>query len=122
DAAITELTRCIKELGFNGTMVNGFSQVGDLNTVVYLDDPRYLSFWEQLEQLDVPLYLHPRDPLPSREPVYDRHPWFMGSACPSMQSLMSALIESSAPSVTRTQRRSKPAHGSTNATAPRETA
>ncbi|PYS09224.1 MAG: amidohydrolase [Acidobacteria bacterium] len=71
DAAITELTRCIKELGFKGTMVNGFSQVGDLNTVVYLDDPRYLSFWEKLEQLDVPLYLHPRDPLPSREPVYD---------------------------------------------------
>src|SRR3989442_13106364 len=27
DAAIVELTRCIKELGFKGAMVNGFSQV-----------------------------------------------------------------------------------------------
>ncbi len=80
DAAITELTRCVKELGFKGTMVNGFSQVGDASTVVYLDDPRYLPFWARLEQLDLPLYLHPRDPLPSREPILDGHPWFMGSA------------------------------------------
>jgi len=80
DAAITELTRCVKELGFKGTMVNGFSQVGDANTVVYLDDPRYLPFWAKLEQLDLPLYLHPRDPLPSREPILEGHPWFMGSA------------------------------------------
>jgi 2,3-dihydroxybenzoate decarboxylase len=80
DAAIAELTRCVKELGFKGTMVNGFSQVGDPDTVVYLDDPRYLPFWAKVEQLDVPLYLHPRDPLPAREPVYDGHPWFMGSA------------------------------------------
>lgn len=80
EAAIAELTRCVKELGFKGTMVNGFSQVGDPSTVVYLDDPRYLPFWAWVEQLDVPLYLHPRDPLPAREPVYDGHPWFMGSA------------------------------------------
>lgn len=80
DAAATELIRCIKDLGFKGTMVNGFSQVGEPNNVVYLDDRRYESFWTTLEELDYPLYLHPRDPLPSREPVYDGHPWFMGSA------------------------------------------
>jgi len=80
DAAITELTRGIKDLGFKGTMVNGFSQVGDPETVVYLDDPRYEAFWAKLEQLDYPLYLHPRDPLLSREPVYEGHPWFLGSA------------------------------------------
>ncbi len=48
DAAISELSRCVKELGFKGTMVNGFSQIGDSNTVVYLDDPRYVPFWEKL--------------------------------------------------------------------------
>ena len=79
DAAIVELTRCVKDLGFKGTMVNGFSQVGDANTVVYLDDPRYLPFWAKLEELDVPLYLHPRDPLPSHAPMYNGHPWLMGS-------------------------------------------
>ncbi|MBM2813041.1 MAG: o-pyrocatechuate decarboxylase [Chloroflexi bacterium] len=80
DMAIAELTRCIKDLGFKGTMVNGFSQVGTPENVVYLDDPRYEAFWGVLEQFDYPLYLHPRDPLLSREPVYEGHPWFMGSA------------------------------------------
>jgi 2,3-dihydroxybenzoate decarboxylase len=80
DAAIRELTRCVRDLGFKGTAVNGFSQVGDPNAAVYLDDPRYLSFWSKLEELDLPLYLHPRDPLPHREPVYEGHPWFLGSA------------------------------------------
>jgi len=80
DMAIIELTRCIKDLGFKGTMVNGFSQVGTLENVVYLDDPRYEAFWGVLEQLDYPLYLHPRDPLLSREPVLEGHPWFLGSA------------------------------------------
>jgi len=80
DAAILELTRCIKELGFKGTMINGFSQVGDTNTVVYLDDKRYRPFWGHVEQLNVPVYLHPRDPLPNREPIYEGHFWFMGSA------------------------------------------
>jgi 2,3-dihydroxybenzoate decarboxylase len=79
DAAIVELSRCVNDLGFKGSMVNGFSQVGDQETVVYLDDVRYLSFWAEVERLDVPLYLHPRDPLPSREPVYEGHPWFMAS-------------------------------------------
>ena len=79
DAAIVELERCVKDLGFKGALVNGFSQVGTSDTVVYLDDPRYLAFWAAVERLDVPLYLHPRDPLLSREPIYDGHPWFLGS-------------------------------------------
>jgi gamma-resorcylate decarboxylase len=80
DAAIVELNRCVKELGFKGANVNGFSQVGTPENVVYLDDPRYLPFWAALEQLDLPLYLHPRDPLMSREPIYEGHPWLRGSA------------------------------------------
>jgi gamma-resorcylate decarboxylase len=80
DAAIIELNRCIKDLGFKGVHVNGFSQVGTPENVVYLDDPRYLPFWAAVEQLDVPLYLHPRDPLTSREPIYEGHPWLRGSA------------------------------------------
>ena len=47
--AITELTRCIKDLGFKGTMVNGFSQVGTPENVVYLDDPITKRYWGVLE-------------------------------------------------------------------------
>ena len=78
DAAIQELTRCIKELGFKGALVNGFSQVTEGDSAVYLDVAQYLPFWAVVESLDVPFYLHPRDPLPTRSQVYEGHPWFLG--------------------------------------------
>jgi 2,3-dihydroxybenzoate decarboxylase len=80
DAASAELTRAVKELGFKGAMVNGYSQVGDPDTVVYYDDPRYRPFWATIASLNVPFYLHPRDPLPSRVPNYDGHPWLRGAS------------------------------------------
>ena len=48
DLAIQELTRCMKELGFKGANVNGFSQVTEGDSVVYLDLPQYLPFWAKL--------------------------------------------------------------------------
>lgn len=78
DAAAAELTRCVRDLEFKGALVNGFSQVGTPDRVVYYDDPAYLPFWATVDALGVPFYLHPRDPLPAREPIYDGHPWFGG--------------------------------------------
>lgn len=78
EAASAELTRAVTELGFKGALVNGFSQVGRPDAVVYYDDPRYRPFWETVETLGMPFYLHPRDPLPEREPIYDGHPWLLG--------------------------------------------
>jgi 2,3-dihydroxybenzoate decarboxylase len=76
--AAAELTRAIEQLGFKGALVNGYSQVGSPDRVVYYDDPAYHSFWATVERLNVPFYLHPRDPLPAREPIYDGHPWLLG--------------------------------------------
>jgi len=78
ELAIQELTRCMKELGFKGANVNGFTQVTEGDSVVYLDLPQYLPFWAAVESLDAPFYLHPRDPLPSRSQHYEGHPWFLG--------------------------------------------
>ena len=64
DGATRELERCVKELGFRGALVNGFSQVGNADTTVYYDLPQYRPFWAMAERLDVPFYLHPRNPLP----------------------------------------------------------
>lgn len=50
-----ELERCIVDLGFFGSMVNGHTNG------VYLDHPQYDIFWERMQALDVPLYLHPTD-------------------------------------------------------------
>jgi len=78
EAASRELVRCIKELKFRGALVNGFSQVAEPNSMVYLDLPQYRPFWAQVEALDVPFYLHPRNPLPSAAQIYEGHPWLLG--------------------------------------------
>ena len=78
EVAIEELERCVKDLGFIGILVNGFSQIGDPESAVYLDLPQYRDFWKKVEELDVPFYLHPRNPLPSDARIYDGHPWLLG--------------------------------------------
>jgi gamma-resorcylate decarboxylase len=78
DAATLELTRCVKELGMVGALVNGFSQAGSPENVLYYDLPQYRPFWRAVEALDVPFYLHPRNPLPSWSKFYDGHPWLWG--------------------------------------------
>jgi 2,3-dihydroxybenzoate decarboxylase len=52
-AAADELQRAVKDLGFKGALING--QTGGH----YLDEDRYLPFWERVQELDVPVYLHP---------------------------------------------------------------
>ncbi len=77
--AATELERCVR-LGFKGALVNGFSQLNDKGTAVYYDLPQYGPFWETVERLDVPFYLHPRSPLPSQAKSYEGHAWMLGPA------------------------------------------
>jgi len=78
ERATQELERCVKELGFRGALVNGFSQVGDAQTVAYYDMPQYRPFWATVERLGAPFYLHPRNPLPRDAKIYDGHPWLLG--------------------------------------------
>jgi predicted TIM-barrel fold metal-dependent hydrolase len=80
DHAIDELERAIKQLGFKGVLVNGFSQVNDPDNTVYYDLPQYRPFWAAVERLDVPFYLHPRSPLPRDARLYAGHPWLLGAA------------------------------------------
>ena len=61
DTACAELKRCVSELGFVGALFNGSTQAE------YLDNPRVGPRWSILEQLDVPLYLHPG--LPTNQPA-----------------------------------------------------
>lgn len=56
EAAVAELHRAVGTLGLNGALVN------DHTNGVYLDDPRYEQVWSALEELQVPLYLHPGAP------------------------------------------------------------
>jgi predicted TIM-barrel fold metal-dependent hydrolase len=78
EMATQELQRCIKELGFRGALVNGYSQVGDPGRVVHYDLPQYRPFWRAVETLGFPFYLHPRPPLRDGSPLYEGHAWLFG--------------------------------------------
>jgi gamma-resorcylate decarboxylase len=78
EEATRELTRCVKELGFVGALVNGFSQAGKPDSTLYYDLPQYRPFWRTVAKLDVPFYLHPRNPLPGAIAAYEGHNWLLG--------------------------------------------
>ena len=78
ERATGELQRCIRDLGFKGALVNGYSQAAEPNRLVHYDLPQYRPFWRAVESLDVPFYLHPRPPLPGGSPLYEGHPWLFG--------------------------------------------
>jgi gamma-resorcylate decarboxylase len=78
DMACAEMERCVNELGFVGALVNGFSQADVEESALYYDLPQYRPFWDVVAKLDVPFYLHPRNPLPSMAQIYEGHPWLLG--------------------------------------------
>ena len=76
ERAAAEFERCVRDLGFRGALVNGFSDLAD--STLYYDLPQYRPFWAQVERLDVPFYLHPRNPLPRDAQIYEGHSWLLG--------------------------------------------
>jgi 2,3-dihydroxybenzoate decarboxylase len=63
--AVRELTRAVKVLGFHGVLVNNWQHAVDAkgeDKLLLYDGPEYDVFWSALEELDVPLYLHPSKP------------------------------------------------------------
>ena len=77
DAAIEELTRCVRDLGFKVALVHGFTQKDAPDSAIYYDIAEYRPFWRAVQDLDVPFYLHPRRNIPSRAYAYDGHPWLL---------------------------------------------
>jgi predicted TIM-barrel fold metal-dependent hydrolase len=64
DAAIVEANRAITDLGFCGVVVNGHTQGR------FLDAPEFDELLTAIEELDVPIYLHPTYPPPQVADVY----------------------------------------------------
>jgi len=74
-AAAEELTRRVTENGFIGAMISGADTTvthltGKIN---YYDAAEYDVLWQKFEELDVPLYIHPRD-APEKTQFYERNP------------------------------------------------
>lgn len=78
DAAARELVRCVSTLGFRGALVNGFSEIEGNNSAVYYDVKAFWPFWSEVERLNVPFYLHPRNPRAQDAAIYQGHRWLLG--------------------------------------------
>ncbi|GAA5942882.1 hypothetical protein JCM1841_000743 [Sporobolomyces salmonicolor] len=90
-AAAKEARRCITELGFVGVLLNDYQSVSreeappyaehgfvDEPTLrVYFDAPEYDIFWKTMEELNRPVYLHPRL---HRGDFYKKRPHLAASA------------------------------------------
>ena len=63
-AAAEELVRCIKEFKFVGALIDNHVEGR------YYDGEEYYSFWETVQKLDVPIYLHPTWPAEDMMPRY----------------------------------------------------
>ena len=72
-AAAEELDRAVHELGFCGALVN------DHFDGHYLDEPQFDEIWAALEDLSVPLYLHPGFPPADRWKVLEGRPELQGA-------------------------------------------
>jgi gamma-resorcylate decarboxylase len=59
-------------------LVNGNSNIGENHAVQFLDEAPVWAFWERVAALNVPVYLHPREPLERR--IYQGYPALLGSA------------------------------------------
>jgi 2,3-dihydroxybenzoate decarboxylase len=61
--AAAELRRAVRELGMFGAMVNNYQCVGEDGTgKVFFDTEEYEVFWEAVQELGVPVYMHPSYP------------------------------------------------------------
>jgi gamma-resorcylate decarboxylase len=100
-AAGDELERAISKLGFKGAMINGYSNIGDMDTAQYLDEQPVWDFWARVEALNVPVYLHPRSPLPNQQRIYEGYPvlagapWGFGAetAAHTLRMILSGLFD-----------------------------
>ena len=82
DRTVTELTRCVEELGMFGAMLNGGQEFevgnGEIDEWCF-DEPKYNIFWAKVQELNVPIYLHPKLPLPKDfARLYKGRPWLVG--------------------------------------------
>jgi 2,3-dihydroxybenzoate decarboxylase len=63
--AAQELERAVKKLGLKGGIINSHAR-GE-----YLDDRKFWPIFEAVQAMDVPIYIHPRDPSPQMFQPFD---------------------------------------------------
>jgi 2,3-dihydroxybenzoate decarboxylase len=99
DAAVDELARAVNELGFHGVLINSWTDLPD--AIGHLDQNRFAPLWDKLDELQVPLYLHPRTFSASQREIMSDRPvlagpvWEFGAECSgsALRLIMSGLFD-----------------------------
>ncbi|KAI9833512.1 MAG: hypothetical protein M1819_003671 [Sarea resinae] len=80
--AAEEAKRAIKELKLLGLIVNDFQSCGDDGEgAIFYDQPEWDAFWQTVQELDVPFYIHPRLTTPNVQSLFLKgRPWLGASA------------------------------------------
>jgi 2,3-dihydroxybenzoate decarboxylase len=63
--AAQEVRHCIKDYGFHGVLINNWQQAYNAKgeeIILFYDGPEYDIFWGTVQELDIPVYLHPAKP------------------------------------------------------------
>lgn len=78
--AADELRRCVTVLKFKGALVNDTQRAGpDGDDMIFYDNPAWDVFWSTVQELDVPFYLHPRNPTGTQyEKLWAERKWLIG--------------------------------------------
>ncbi|KAJ5929003.1 hypothetical protein N7466_007959 [Penicillium verhagenii] len=82
--AAAELERAVRDLRFYGCMINDYQTAGDNGTgKLYYDTEFYDPFWKKVQELDIPVYMHPRYPttrdLGTQDSVYGSRMHLLGA-------------------------------------------
>lgn len=82
EVAAKEARRAVKELGHLGIILNDFQTTGeDKEGIIFYDQPQWDPFWAVIEELDVPVYIHPRLSTPYVQNLFfGERPWLRSSA------------------------------------------
>ncbi|KAF2757413.1 amidohydrolase 2 [Pseudovirgaria hyperparasitica] len=77
--AAAELRRCVAK-GFKGALVNDTQRAGpEGDDMIFYDGPEWDEFWGTVASLEVPFYLHPRNPTGSiHEKLWAKRSWLIG--------------------------------------------
>lgn len=82
--AAEEARRAVRKLGCCGVIVNDFQSTNEGGVgegALFYDQPEWDVFWKEMEELDVPLYIHPRLTTPKVSELFLKgREWLQASA------------------------------------------
>ena len=80
EEAAAELRRCVTQYGFKGALVNDTQRAGPTGEdMIFYDSPAWDIFWKTVTDLEIPFYLHPRNPTGQiYEKLWADRKWLVG--------------------------------------------